>query len=146
SLVTQRNDARGVQTVYGYDGLNRLHTITYPATPPAGVAVTTNVAINYNIFTQSAPGNGQPTSISDGGGSESYTYDTQGRLSGKTRTIDGNAYTTGYQYNQVNQLAIITYPSGDRYRTDYDTRGRTLGEDNVDGSGNILTAYASSIA
>src|SRR5262249_33262591 len=110
------------------------------------VAATTNVMINYNVFTQSAPGNGQPTSITDGGGSESYTYDTLGRLSSKTRTIDGNPYTTGYLYNQMNQFAITPYPSRDRYRTDYDTRGRTIGEDNVDGSGNILTAYASSVA
>jgi RHS repeat-associated protein len=143
SHVTQRNDARGVQTIYSYDGLNRLYSITYPATPPAGVAGTTNVTIQYNT---ASPGNGQPYKVTDGAGTETYGYDNIGRLTSKTRTIDGNGYTTGYQYNQLNQLAIITYPSGDRYRTDYDSRGRMLGEDNVDSSGNVLTAYASAIA
>src|SRR5215471_6194691 len=145
SLVTQRNDARGVQTVYGYDGLNRLQSITYPATPPAGVAPTTNVGISYYTASQSISGNGKPSLVTDGTGSETYTYDSLGRLGSKARTVDGNTYTTQYQYNQVNQLAIVTYPSGDRFRTDYESRGRILGEDNVDSSGNILTAYASSI-
>ena len=72
-------------------------------------------------------------------------YDSLGRTTSKTRTIDGNAYATQYQYNQINQLGLMIYPSGKRVRTNFDSRGRMSGEDKVDSSNNVLTSYTSSI-
>jgi YD repeat-containing protein len=57
------------------------------------------VTISYKT---AAPGNGQVSQVTDGAGTESYLFDTLGRVTSKTRTIDGvNSYTTGYQYNQA---------------------------------------------
>src|SRR5262249_27059734 len=97
------------------------------------------------------PGNGAIHSLTDGQGltgfstSESYAYDSIGRLQSKTRTIDGFAYQTQYQYNQASQASLIIYPSGKRVRMNYDTRGRLLGEDKVNSSGTVLTTYLSNI-
>ncbi|HKV39365.1 MAG TPA: RHS repeat-associated core domain-containing protein, partial [Blastocatellia bacterium] len=141
-LALSRIDARGVETDYTYDGLNRLSTIAYKSVP-SSVATTTGVTIAYNT---SAPGNGQIHSVNDGGGTETYQYDTLGRLTNKSRTIAVDQYTTSYTYNQANQLATITYPSQKVFRMDYDARGRLQGEDKLDSSGGVATNYASSIA
>jgi RHS repeat-associated protein len=152
--VKKRTDARNVETHYKYDTLNRLTQVWYtgvggsddpngtrPALP-SGVAATSDVIVAYNTAT---PGNGAVNRIDDGGGFETYGYDSLGRTTSKTRTIDGNAYQTQYQYNQVNQLGLMIYPSGKRVRENFDSRGRLIGEDKVDTSGNVLTTYLSEI-
>jgi len=153
--VLKRTDARNVETHYHYDALNRPNQVWYtgvggsddpnasrPALP-TGVAATSDVIIAYNT---AAPGNGAVNRIDDGGGFETYVYDSLGRNTSKTRTIDGvNSYQTQYQYNQANQLALMIYPSGKRVRMNFDSRGRMIGEDKVDTTGNVLTSYLSGI-
>ncbi|HYV03683.1 MAG TPA: RHS repeat-associated core domain-containing protein, partial [Blastocatellia bacterium] len=153
--VLKRTDARNVETHYHYDALNRPNQVWYtgvggsddptasrPALP-AGVAATSDVIIAYNT---AAPGNGSVNRIDDGGGFETYVYDSLGRNTSKTRTIDGvNSYQTQYQYNQTNQLAVMIYPSGKRVRMNFDSRGRMIGEDKVDTTGSLLTSYVSGI-
>src|SRR5712692_4014242 len=73
------------------------------------------------------------------------TFDRLARVASKTRVIDTRSYQTQYQYNQLNQLALMIYPSGKRVRMNHDSRGRLSGEDNVDGANNVLTSYVSSI-
>ena len=143
--VHTRTDARNVLTTYGYDPLNRIHMITYDISQAPGVAATSNVTINYNNLSSSLPSNGQISDLADGAGTETYSYDNFARLSGKTRMIDSNSYQTQYQYNPIGQITLTIYPSGKRIRSNYDTRGRLLGEDNVNISGTMLTSYMSSI-
>lgn len=140
SAVATRTDARGVITTYGYDGLNRLTSVGYNMTNAPGVAATTGVNISYKT---ASPGNGDVDSVTDGAGTERYVYDSLGRTTSKTRTIDGNSYATGYQYNAINQLALMIYPSGKRVRMNHDLRGRFSGEDKVDTAGTVLTSYVS---
>ena len=153
--VLKRTDARNVETHYKYDSLNRLTQVWYTGqfgsdNPndtrpplPSGVGATPDATITYKTST---PGNGAVDTITDGAGTESYSYDSLGRTTSKTRTIDGtNSYQTQYQYNQINQLALMIYPSGKRVRTNFDSRGRMSGEDKVDSSNNVLTSYTSSI-
>jgi YD repeat-containing protein len=154
--VKKRTDARNVETHYKYDSLNRLTKVWYTGLNgsddpnatrpplPAGVAATSDVTIAYNA---SSPGNGQVSRIDDGGGFETYSYDSLGRTVGKTRTIDGvNSYQSQYQYNQSSQVTLMIYPSGKRVRMNYDSRGRLSGEDKVDAAGNVLSKYLSSVA
>ena len=153
--VLKRTDARNVETHYKYDALNRPNQVWYTgvgglddpnATRPnlqSGVAATGDVNIAYNT---GAPGNGAVNRIDDGGGFETYAYDSFGRVTSKTRTIDTvNAYQTQYQYNQASQLALMIYPSGKRVRMNFDSRGRMIGEDKVDTTGSVLTSYVSGI-
>jgi RHS repeat-associated protein len=140
--VQTRTDARGAVTSYGYDSLNRLQTVTYNTSSAPGVATTSGVTINYRT---SAPGKGQISSITDGLGSESYSYDSLARVSSKTRVIDTRSYQSQYQYNGANQLTLMIYPSGKRVRVNRDTRGRLSGLDKVDASNNVLLGYMSQV-
>jgi len=152
----KRTDARGVETHYKYDSLNRPIQVWYtgiggddagtirPALP-SGVAATSDVSVGYNNFSLAQVGNGELNSVTDGAGSESYTYDSLSRLASKTRVIDSRSYQTQYLYNTANQMTTLIYPSGKRVRTTHDTRGRTSGVDKVDSSGNVLSSYMTSV-
>jgi RHS repeat-associated protein len=148
--MLKRTDARNVETHYKYDSLNRLNQVWYtglggndsgtvrPALP-SGVNATSDVIVVYNTAT---PGNGAIQRVDDGGGFETYAYDSFGRTTSKTRTIDGvNSYQTQYQYNQASQLGLMIYPSGKRVRMNFDSRGRLSGKDKVDAAGTVLTSY-----
>jgi RHS repeat-associated protein len=140
--VQTRTDARGAVTSYGYDALNRLQSVTYNTASAPGVATTSGVTINYKT---TAPGKGQVSSVTEGLGSESYSYDSLARVSSKTRTIDTRSYQSQYQYNGANQLTLMIYPSGKRVRVNRDTRGRLSGLDKVDASNNVLLGYMSQV-
>jgi len=142
NAVQTRTDARGVITTYGYDTLNRLHTISYNTASAPGVAATSGVTINYRTTT---PGKGKLDSVVDGVGSESYAYDSLGKLSSKTRTIDSRSYQSQYLYNTTGQLTTLVYPSGKRVRMNHDGRGRMNGLDHVDSGGTLLSTYMSGI-
>ena len=47
----------------------------------------------------------------------------RGRLVGETKTIDANAYTTGWSYDDLDRVRIMTYPGGQQVTTDYNTQG-----------------------
>jgi len=154
--VQKRTDARGVETHYKYDSLNRPLQVWYtgpggddngsirPALP-SGVAATSDVTIAYNNFSSPQVGNGQVNQVTDGGGTESYVYDSVSRQSSKTRVIDARSYQTQYLYNTASQLTTLIYPSGKRVRTNHDSRGRTSGLDRVDSLGNVLANYVTSV-
>jgi RHS repeat-associated protein len=147
--IQTRIDARNVSTTYGYDGLNRLQTVSYNTSGAQGVPPTTGVTISYR---STSPGKGQVQSISDAAGSESYSYDDVGRVGTRTRNIQGSNYVIGYEYNQVNQLSVLIYPSGKRMKAFHainigrgEGRGRMTGVAQVDTSGNIIKSYVSGI-
>lgn len=142
--VKKQTDARGVETHYSYDSLNRRTKIWYtgpggddtgtirPALP-GGVEPTADVMMQYNT---APPGNGAISRIDDAAGFETYSYDSFGRNTSKNRTFTGVAgtFTTGYQYNQIGQQTRITYPSGRPIRTNHNSRGQLSGLDSINGS------------
>lgn len=143
--VLTRQDARGVVTTYGYDGLNRLFSVSYNTTGTTAEA-TAIVGITYGSV---VPKLGLVEEIKQTDGQsnvpwkENYGYDTMSRVSSKTVSFDNqaNAYTTGYAYNQAGQLTQMTYPSSKVVKYGFDARGRlqTLGD------GSLSTKYISSI-
>jgi len=156
SEVLKRTDARGVETHYKYDSLNRPVQVWYtgvggddagttrPALP-SGVAATSDVTISYNAYTSSQYGNGQVNQVTDQAGNETYVYDSLARLLRKTRVIDTQSYQTEYLYNTANQMTTLIYPSGKRVRTNHDSLGRTSGLDKVDSVGGVLSSYMTSV-
>ncbi len=113
-LVATRKDARGVITTYTYDTLNRLTNISYDVSQASGVASTGSVAYNYDNQQGSAT-KGQLLNVTITSGQttlfrESYGYDSINRLASRSRSFEGN-YTTSYQYNGINQVTRLTYPS-----------------------------------
>ncbi|MGH9960398.1 MAG: RHS repeat-associated core domain-containing protein, partial [Pyrinomonadaceae bacterium] len=139
--IETRTDPRGVVTTFGYDALNRLNSISYNTV--SGVRTSAPLSFTYKL---SSPGKGAVETITDSAGTESFSYDSLGRLSTRSRTITGNSntYTTSYEYNPAGQLSALVYPSGKRVRYNYDDRGRPTGMDKMSGS-TVLLSYLSAI-
>ncbi|HVS89751.1 MAG TPA: RHS repeat-associated core domain-containing protein [Candidatus Acidoferrum sp.] len=110
NLVSTRTDARGVTTSYAYDGLNRLQQVSYNV-GTTGVPATSAVTFAYGTSATQF-NNGRLTSMTDGTGSEAYTYDALGRITALTKTIGTTAYPLSYSYDIAGSLKSITYPSG----------------------------------
>jgi RHS repeat-associated protein len=94
-------------TTYSWDFENRMTSVTLPA--GGGAAA-------YAL--------GRLTSMTDGVGSEAYTYNNLGEMTQLQKVISGTTYTTGYAYNLAGQLSSITYPSTRVVQQSYDTIGR----------------------
>jgi RHS repeat-associated protein len=107
--VYQRTDARSIVTTYTYDGLNRLTNVGYSDSTPAGTFTFTGARL---------------TSMTDGSGSEAYSYDALGRISQVAKAIDATTYNVGYSYNLASELTALTYPSGRIVNQGYDPVGR----------------------
>jgi RHS repeat-associated protein len=122
-LVTQRTDPRGVITSYGYDNLNRLSTIGYTVTG-TGVAATPGVTLTYDQGGSAAFALGRLTSMTDGVGSETYTYNNRGEMTQLQKVIGTTTYTTSYAYNFAGELSSTTYPSTRVVQQTFDTIGR----------------------
>src|SRR5262249_14291547 len=90
-----------------------------------GVPATPTVTYTYGANT-SANNNGRLLTMTDGVGSESYTYDsTVGRITQIAKVINGTTYNIGYGYNGAGELNSLTYPSGRVVNPGYDSIGRT---------------------
>src|SRR6266567_84750 len=62
--------------------------------------------------------------MTDGVGSENYSYNNLGMLTQLQKVIGTTTYTTGYQYNLAGELTQITYPSYRVAQQSVDTIGR----------------------
>lgn len=122
--LTTRTDARVVVTSYTYDTLNRLTQASYNVSGSTGVPATSTVSFTYDQGGSSAYALGRLTTITDGPGSETYTYDQLGRMTQLSKVISSTTYTTTYAYNLGNELTSITYPSGRVVAQNYDSVGR----------------------
>jgi RHS repeat-associated protein len=141
NLVTSVTDARGVVSNYSYDSLNRVTGLSYSV---SGTGVTGTSAVSYTYGTSSGSyNNGRLISMSDGTGSETYTYDMLGRTTELDKVIGSTTYSTEYGYNLAGEISQITYPSGRVVTQTYDAIGRLCG---VGASGSTCssgTRYAS---
>lgn len=95
-------------TNYGYDQADQLTAtdMSDPATPDVG--------FGYD-------NDGRRTSMTDGTGSSSFTYDALGRL--KTAT-DGRNTTITYGYDIANRQTSVVYPGNKTLTRTYDTASR----------------------
>ncbi len=129
-------DARGATTTFAYNARHLITGITYGV--PAGVAATPNVSFGYDSA-------GNRTSMTDGLGSVSYSYNTLSQLTSETRTFTGlGSYALNYTYNVSGELKSITNPWGAQVGYNYDKVGRLT---SVSGSGYVgLSSYVNSLS
>lgn len=134
SLIT---DARGVQTSFTYDGLNRVQQVTYSDGTPT-VSYTYDEAhtgfFNVGRLTKvaTAAAGTAPATVQE------YDYDRMGRVAAQRQHIDVALYSMAYSYNSLDQLKSETYPGGrvvvqsfdfgDRVASIKDTAGRTYSD------------------
>ncbi|MES5484930.1 RHS repeat-associated core domain-containing protein [Bradyrhizobium sp. INPA03-11B] len=94
-------DANGNTTTFGYDLLGRLIS-----------RIESGTTSTWTYDTQ-AKGIGKlATASTDGGYQRVQAYDSLGRPSQTTLTIDGVSYSSSTNYDSVGRLGSITYPSG----------------------------------
>jgi RHS repeat-associated protein len=97
-----QTDANGVTVEYTYDALNRLAGIEYPNSA-------LDVALTYDQGTNQK---GLLTTMADGSGTTSLSYDVYGNLAGESKVIGSHTHVTAYSYDAANLVESITYPSG----------------------------------
>jgi len=95
--LTSKTDSSGRVTANGYDAAGELVSISY------------SDHLTPNISRISYDADGQRTSMTDGTGTSSWTYDSLHRL---TNTTDGTGHTVSYGYDIGGRLSSISYPSG----------------------------------
>src|SRR6185369_8702052 len=97
---------------------------SYNTNGAAGVVSTPTVSYNYDT-NQSSSTNGVLLSITVGTGySENYVYDSLKRVQSLTRTIDSRNYPMSFQFDTVNQVTQMTYPSNRVINIGHNNRGR----------------------
>jgi RHS repeat-associated protein len=101
-------DPEGRTTTYGYNNEDERTSIGYSD------GVTPNVTYAYNS-------DGLVTSMTDGTGTTTYSYDGLDRLTSET---NGDSQEVGYGYNADYQVTTITYPNGHAVDQSYDDDGR----------------------
>src|SRR5690606_9249601 len=122
NLVT-KVDARGVQTSYVYDALNRVTNRNYSLTgsTPPNYQATPNVSYFYDTLSNA---NGKLIKVSSSVSTTEYTdFDILGRVTGHKQTTDGQEYETEYAYNLSGAMVEQAYPSGRRVKSVLDNNG-----------------------
>ncbi|MBS0422785.1 MAG: RHS repeat protein [Proteobacteria bacterium] len=97
-------DARSAVSTYTYDALNRVTSVAYSL----GGTTDQTIAFTYDAGTN---GKGHLTGASDANHSLSWTYDPEGRVTGKSQIVGSVAQSIGYGYTNAN-LTSLTTPSG----------------------------------
>jgi len=109
--VRTRTDPAFGQTTFGYDRNNRVLSIT------RGDVYDTEIRYDdsdHRIL------------VRNGHVSSEFAYDLAGRLQSRTDTMNGQAFGSGYGYDDNDNLMQVTYPTGGKVRYTYDSENRIL--------------------
>jgi RHS repeat-associated protein len=104
-------DARGVQTVFRYDVLNRLTFIEYPSDPIKTIQFRYDQN-HAECDPGERKGKNRLTEMLDASGSTKFCYDHRGNLVRKLQVTSGRSFVIRYRYNIADRLMGTTYPSG----------------------------------
>ncbi|MFL6621624.1 MAG: DUF6531 domain-containing protein, partial [Sulfurifustis sp.] len=84
--VLSKTDARGIVVNYTYDALNRLTSVSYPASSSE------NIAYTYDSGTNCTAGIGRLCQVTDASGTTQYGYDAYGNVTREQKTELGINY------------------------------------------------------
>ena len=137
--LTSQTDAKGQTIGFQYDSLSRLWCKTYPS--GATISYSYDDTSTYSWY--GAPsrnyGIGKLAEVVDNApqnssGTTQFFYDKQGRTTQVLRTIDGNQYSTQFQYDPLGHIINIAYPDGDQVNYGYDAAGNMSAVSNAGNS------------
>ncbi|MEO1627573.1 MAG: RHS repeat-associated core domain-containing protein, partial [Bacteroidota bacterium] len=136
-------------TTYNYDNYNRrtsevnpFGTTTYSYSYSGGKSKITKTNPAGQVSTVETDASGLKTQATDGGGTLTYTYDSQGLIKevklgsttmvmvthdvygNKTQVVDKNAGTLSYGYNAYKELTSETNANGHTYNMEYNQLGK----------------------
>jgi RHS repeat-associated protein len=128
-LVTNAYDARGVQTSFSYDGLNRVTLIDYSdSTPDARYYYDSQTLPSGAPSYTHGDANGRLIAMTYGSSSSIagtyFGYDNMGRINVQKQVTGANTYSLSYTYNLAGLLASETYPTNRVLTHSYDNAGR----------------------
>ena len=104
SNIIGKTTATGDTTTYTYDAANRL--------------LTKSSRDGATTFTYH-PTNGRLIATTNPSTTEFFDYNTEGQLTAHTREIDGNTFTTTYDYDERGRLSDKGLPDGTQLRYHY---------------------------
>lgn len=145
TLVCRVVDARSITKTLTYDGVGRPLTVSYSDGTPSR-------AYGYDSGGATAFALTRLTSITDGGNSQTLTYDNLGRNTSVDQGIASvlpplsQHYVIQYAYNLLSQVTQITYPSGHVVAQNYDSLGRLCTIGTTVGPCNSGTNYLSGLS
>ena len=108
--MTSRQVGAGPQAVYSYDAMNRLALSDY-------VDDALDVTYTYDQ-------DGKPVSIVNAYAARAYDYDQNGNLVSENLEIGSTNYQVSYAMDALDNLSLITYPSGRTLDYAPDAQGR----------------------
>jgi RHS repeat-associated protein len=106
------------------------------------VTATPTVNLYYDQGGSAAFALGRLTKMTDGVGSETYTYNLLGQMTQLQKLIGATTYTTSYAYNLARELSSITYPSNRVVQQSFDTIGRLCAVGNSGSTCSSGTTFA----
>jgi uncharacterized repeat protein (TIGR02543 family) len=109
--MSSQTDARGTVIKYQYDALNRLTLTDYPNDK--------DVQFIYDIETK-----GALYRVYNSLGTDSFKYDQRLRKIQEDRTMDGQTWTTRYDYDSMDRVISQTYPDGEVVTYAYNAQSR----------------------
>jgi len=95
--VISKKDANNNTILYTYDDNNRLTKMNYPTG--------TDTEFSYD-------NNDNAINISDDSGNYDIEYSASNRITNFNYSLDGNSFSSSYQYDNKDDLKKITYPTG----------------------------------
>jgi RHS repeat-associated protein len=128
-LLTHGYDARGIQTDFYYDDLNRVTLIDYSdSTPDARYYYDSQTLPSGAPSYTHGSANGRLIGMTYGSSSSTtgtyFGYDNMGRVNVQKQVTGSNTYSLSYTYNLAGLLATETYPSNRVLTHSYDNAGR----------------------
>jgi len=135
NTILSVTDARGATATHSYNSRHLLTQVTYNA--PAGITATATARFDYDAA-------GNRTSMTDGLGSKSYSYDQLSRMMSETRTFTGvGTFTLSYDYNLAGQIKKVTDASNTTINYGYDVAGQLTAVTGSDTLVGDVSTYAS---
>ncbi len=113
NMISQ-TDARGIVVWYQYDALNRKTLIDYPTDK--------DIQFVYDLNTK-----GTLSMVYTTLGIDSYKYDQRLRKIQEDRTMDGQTWTTKWDYDSMDRVVRQTYPDGEVVQYTYNAQDKLAG-------------------
>lgn len=110
-LLRIKHDAKGTAFTYTYDDNSRIESVT---------AGTRESTFMYE------PGSDNRSSASAGSITTTFGYDDAGRLKDRADAIDGRTFTTHFDYDKLDNLRVVQYPSGRRIVYSYNNANQII--------------------
>jgi YD repeat-containing protein len=102
-------DAKNQKLCFTYDALNRRTQKNYGTTTV--VCGTNTVVYTYDDTVAANNGKGRLKQVTDPAQTVTFKYDSRGRITQNTKTLDGITYTTTSAYDGLGRLTSVSYPT-----------------------------------